>query len=189
MGGFYCYSHYTDGETEPGNRVLPGSQSPLVAHGKFPAKPVFPEAVSSPTKRFCPSGSGALKDCTRGNPVRSSPQCGRPKEGTGKPDHWAFAHAQICWLDCLLACLPMDDPPPPTSRHIQPPAPSGAVSSAPFSLLCLLWAPETFYRARLHRPLPRPSAPPASLHCDGVSCACQFLVGTQHRVSTLLTWS
>lgn len=112
MGGFYCYSHYTDGETEPGNRVLPGSQSPLVAHGKFPAKPVFPEAVSLPTKRFCPSGSGALKDCTRGNPVRSSPQCGRPKEGTGKPDHWAFAHAQICSLDCLLACLPMDDPPP-----------------------------------------------------------------------------
>ena len=88
------------------------------------------------------------------------------------------------WTASSPACLWTPPPCPP-----KPPAPSGAVSSALSSLLCLLWAPETFSMDPLHRLLPRPSAPLPSLSCDGVSCACQSLVGAQHRVSTLLTWS
>lgn len=112
-GGFYCYSHYTDGETEPGNRVFPGSQSPLVAHGKFPAKPVFPEAVSSPTKLSCPSGSGAQKGLIKRRSCSFFPTVWETQGGHREARPLAFAHAQVCSLDCLLACLPMDPSPLP----------------------------------------------------------------------------
>lgn len=89
------------------------------------------------------------------------------------------------WTASSPACL-QTSPHPPSP---QPPAPSGAVSSALSSLPCLLWAPGTFYGDPLHRAPPHPSAPLPSLHCDGVSCACQFPAGAQHSVSTLLTRS
>ena len=93
----------TEGETEPGNRVFPGSQSPLVAHGKFPAKPVFPEAVSSPTKLSCPSGSGAQKGLIKRRSCLFFPTVwetqGRHREA--RPLGLWSAH----WTASLPACL------------------------------------------------------------------------------------
>lgn len=151
------------------------SQPSLCFQRLSPRPPSFPVRLGLVHKR----------GLSRGDPVRSSPQCGRPKEGTGKPDHWPLPMLRSAhWTASSPACLWTPPPCPP-----KPPAPSGAVSSALSSLLCLLWAPETFSMDPLHRLLPRPSAPLPSLCCDGVSCACQSLVGAQHRVSTLLTWS
>lgn len=137
-------------------------RSPVSGTWEIPSQACLSRGCLLALKRFCPSGSGALKDCTRGNPVRSSPQCGRPKEGTGKPDHWAFAHAQVCSLDCLLACLPMDDPPRPAPATSTPPALRLELSpSAPSLSSALSGLPRPFTWPAFTAPLPRPSAPPA----------------------------
>ena len=89
------------------------SQPGLCVQRPSPHPPSFPPWLSLAHRR----------GLSTSDPVPSSPQCGRPKDGTGKPGHRVFAHTLP-----LTGLLPL--PPSPACRAPIPCSPPELVSSA-----------------------------------------------------------